>query len=66
MSDGKQCKWIPTEKYSEILYNLTFIDPTKPRYLPKVFFNFVTSFLVKIEMPVLGNASLYINDHEKN
>jgi hypothetical protein len=64
-ADGAHCDWIPSERYSQALYDIVFVDPTKPR-LPFFLFKFVMSFLGKIKMPVLGNASLYLDDSDRN
>ena len=64
MSDGAHCKLIPTEKYNEPLYDIFFVDPTQLKFLPFRIFKFIVSFLFKIKMPVLGNASLYTNDSD--
>jgi len=47
-----------------VFYDIAHVDPTKFR-IPYTIFNFLVSYLIKIKMPVLGDASLYINDHDK-
>ena len=63
MADGSHCKWIPSERYNKPFYDIVFVDPTKPR-LPFWLFKFVVSFLSKVKMPVLGDASLYLDDSQ--
>ena len=64
-ADGSHCKWIPTEKYNKDLYEIFYVDPRKFR-IPYFLFRFMCSFLEKIKMPVLGNASLYLDDPQQD
>lgn len=62
MADGDYPKWIPYENYGSALYDITFVNPLEPR-IPFSIFKFIVSFLFKVKMPVLGDASLYVNDY---
>lgn len=63
MADGDHAKWIPSESYGSVLYDIAYVNPVETR-IPFTIFNFILSFLFKINMPVLGDASLYVNDYE--
>lgn len=62
MADGDHPKWIPSESYSRTFYDIAYVNPQETR-LPFRLFSFLVSFLFKMKMPVLGDASLYVNDH---
>jgi hypothetical protein len=56
---GEPALWMQTKDYLSILYDLTFIDPLKLRWVPLPFFKLCTSYMAKAKMPVQTNASLY-------
>ena len=65
MSNGKKPKWIPSESYNPVLYDIFYVDPATYR-LPYRLFRYAVSFLFKFDMPVLGDASLCVDDHDSN
>lgn len=41
-------------------YDLTFINPMKPRWVPWFLFKFFTSFMTKTKMPAVRDASISV------
>jgi hypothetical protein len=64
MSDGKPPNWVTSDRYDRVLYDIFFVDPTAKR-IPFKIFNFLTSYIKKIKMPVHKNATLIAGDNSQ-
>ena len=59
ISETKPSPWIHSDEYYRTLYDLVFIHPYYPQFVPFWLFKLTVSYLGKMTMPVQENAELH-------
>lgn len=60
---GRNVNWIPSKCYNHVLYDIFYVDPRVPR-IPFWLFNYLTSFVHTLRMPVYSQTPLKLKDSQ--